>query len=74
MDDNIKQTLPSKNKEDDLAHELDYTKDLLKLITSDASLSEVPAKQRLNMLKETCFSDIEDHHTTSKMQMPPHWS
>lgn len=59
MDDNIKQTLPSKNKEDDLAHELDYTKDLLKLITSDASLSEVPAvKQRLNMLKET-LSDIE---------------
>ena len=43
MDDNITQTLPSKNKEDDLAHELDYTKDLLKLITSDASLSEVPA-------------------------------
>lgn len=66
MDDNIKQTLPSKNKEDDLAHELDYTKDLLKLITSDASLSEVPAvKQRLNMLKET-LSDIEDHYTTSK--------
>lgn len=70
MDDNIKQTLPSKNKEDDLAHELDYTKDLLKLITSDASLSEVPAvKQRLNMLKET-LSDIEDHYTTSRMQMP----
>lgn len=66
MDDNITQTLPSKNKEDDLAHELDYTKDLLKLITSDASLSEVPAvKQRLNMLKET-LSDIEDHYTTSK--------
>ncbi|WP_106811397.1 IS1182 family transposase [Prevotella merdae] len=66
MDDNIKETLPAKNEDDDLVHELDYTKDLLNHITSDSCLSEVPAvKQRLNMLKET-LADIEDHYTTSK--------
>lgn len=66
IDGQIKGSLPAKNEDDDLVHELDYTKDLLKAIASDSSLSEVPAvKQRLNMLKET-LSDIEDHYTTSK--------
>lgn len=66
INDDIKEKLPAKNNDDDLVHELDYTKSLLEKVTSEKSLSEVPAvKQRLNMLKET-LSDIEDHYTASK--------
>lgn len=66
MDENIKDSLPAKNDDDDLVHELDYTKGLLEYMASDESLANVPAvKQRLNMLKET-LEDIEDHYTTSK--------
>lgn len=66
MDESIKDKLPAKNEDDDLVHELDYTKELLKYAESDESLASVPAvKQRLNMLKET-REDIEDHYTSSK--------
>lgn len=66
MDENIKDSLPRKNEDDDLVHEVDYTKDLLKHLTSDESLADVPAiKQCLNILKET-LDDVEDHYTTSK--------
>lgn len=65
IDDEIKDSLPVKNEDDDLMHELDYTKALLQKVTSNKCLSETPAvKQRLNMLKET-LSDIEDHYTAS---------
>lgn len=65
-DEEIKGTLPEKNEDDDLVHELDYTKGLLNIVSGNASVTEVPAvKQRINMLKET-LEDIEDHYTTSK--------
>ena len=65
-DEDIKERLPKKNEDDDLLHELDYTKELLDVVSDNASIVEVPAvKQRINMLKET-LEDIEDHYTTSK--------
>ena len=65
-DEAIKNTLPEKNPDDDLEHELDYTKDLLNVVSSNQMLAEVPKiKERLNMLKEV-LSDIEDHYVTSK--------
>ena len=65
-DENIKGSLPKKNEDEDLVHELDYTKELLDIVSDQASLAEIPAvKQRLNLLRET-LADIEDHYTTSK--------
>ena len=65
-DETIKNTLPEKNTDDNLEHELDYTKDLLDVVGSNPCLAEVPKiKERLNMLKEV-LSDIEDHYVTSK--------
>ena len=65
-DETIKNTLPEKNTDDNLEHELDYTKDLLDVVGSNPCLAEVPKiKERLNILKEV-LSDIEDHYVTSK--------
>lgn len=65
-DEDIKDTLPKKNEDDDLVKELDYTKELLDIVSGNTGIAEVPAvKQRINMLKET-LEDIEDHYTTSK--------
>lgn len=65
-DEDIKETLPKKNEDDDLVKELDYTKELIDIVSGNAGIAEVPAvKQRINMLKET-LEDIEDHYTTSK--------
>lgn len=65
-DDTIKDSLPNKNDDDNLEHELDYTRGLLKAVASNESLSNAPKiKERLNMLKEV-LTDIEDHYTTSK--------
>lgn len=65
-DDSIKDSLPSKNTDDNLEHELAYTKGLLEVVSSTPALVEVPKiKERLNMLKEV-LSDIEDHYVTSK--------
>ena len=65
-DETIKNTLPEKNTDDNLEHELDYTKDLLNVVGSNPCLAEVPKiKERLNILKEV-LSDIEDHYVTSK--------
>lgn len=65
-DEAARDNLPLKNTDDDLEHELDYTKALLDAVGSNPSLSEVPKiKERLNMLKEV-LSDIEDHYVTSK--------
>ena len=41
VDESIKDKLPSKNTDDELEHELDYTKDLLDVVNSNPSLSEV---------------------------------
>lgn len=65
-DDRIKDTLPKKNEDDDLVHELDYTKELLDIVSANVYIAEIPVvKQRLNLLRET-LTDIEDHYTTSK--------
>ena len=65
-DEDIKDALPKKNGDDDLVKELDYTRDLLDIVSGNAGIAGVPAvKQRINMLKET-LEDIEDHYTTSK--------
>ena len=65
-DETVKDVLPAKNTDDDLGRELDYTKDLLKVVSSKPMLAEIPkVKERLNMLKEV-LSDIEDHYVTSK--------
>jgi len=65
-DEGVKGTLPKKNEDDDLVHEMDYTKELLDIVSGNICISEIPdVKQRINMLKET-LEDIEDHYTTSK--------
>lgn len=65
-DEGVKGTLPKKNEDDDLVHEMDCTKELLDIVSGNICIAEVPAvKQRINMLKET-LEDIEDHYTTSK--------
>lgn len=65
-DEGMKDTLPKKNEDEDLVHELDYTRELLNIVSDHSCIAEVPAvKQRLNLLKET-LTDIEDHYTTSK--------
>lgn len=65
-DETEKSNLPSKNTDDNIEHELDYTKALLDVVSSNPSLAEIPkVKERLNMLKEV-LADIEDHYMTSK--------
>ena len=65
-DESIMGSLPKKNDDEDLVHELDYTKELLDIVSDHACLAEIPAvKQRLNLLRET-LADVEDHYTTSK--------
>ena len=66
VDDSLKGTLPDKNEDDDLKHELEYTVQLIDRIEKEEILINIPKiKERLNMLKET-EEDIEDHYTTSK--------
>lgn len=65
-DESIKETLPAKNTDDDLEHELAYTQSLVDKVSEDEILINIPKiKERLNMLKET-LDDIQDHYTTSK--------
>ena len=65
-DESIKDNLPDKNVDDDLGHELDYTKALLDVVLANERLINVPkVKEPLNMLRET-LADIEDHYVTSK--------
>ena len=65
-DESIKGALPKKNENENLVHELDYTKELLDVVSGHSCIAEIPAvKQRLNLLRET-LADIEDHYTTSK--------
>lgn len=65
-EESVKDSLPPKNTDDELEHELDYTKELLDVAGSNPTLAEVPKiKERINMLKEV-LADIEDHYVTSK--------
>ena len=66
FNDEVKESLPEKNEDNDLSHELKYTRDLVDSVSSNAVLSNVPKiKERLNMLKEVA-DDIEDHYTISR--------
>ncbi len=66
FNDKMKDSLPAKNEDNDLGHELEYSHSLLNAVSSNAVLSAVPKiKERLNMLKEV-MEDVEDHYTTSK--------
>ena len=65
-DEHIKETLPEKNTDDDLEHEMSYTQALIDKVSEDEIRINIPKiKERLNMLKET-LDDIRDHYTTSK--------
>ena len=65
-DESIRETLPAKNTDDDLEHELAYTQALIDKVSEDEIRIHIPKiKERLNMLKET-LDDIQDHYTTSK--------
>ncbi|WP_321518370.1 IS1182 family transposase [uncultured Bacteroides sp.] len=65
VEESIKEGLPLKNEDDDLEHELDYTKALFEVVSDNETLVNVPkVRERLNMLKET-LSDIEDHYVSS---------
>ena len=62
----IKDSLPAKNTDDNLEHELAYTQSLLDKVSEDKILIHIPKiQERLNLLKET-LEDIQDHYTTSK--------
>lgn len=65
-DEHIKETLPEKNTDDDLEHEMSYTQTLIDKVSEDEIRINIPKiKERLNMLKET-LDDIRDHYTTSR--------
>ena len=66
MDESIKESLPSKNEDDDLEHELIYTQALVDKVCEDKILINVPKiKERLNLLTET-LEDIKERYTISK--------
>ncbi len=65
IDESIKTTLPAKNTDNELEHELEYTQQLITTISEDEIIINYPkVKERLNMLKES-IEDIADHYTTS---------
>lgn len=66
VDEKIKESLPAKNEDNDIEHEIEYTQLLVDKIASDEQLVNIPKiSERLNMLRET-LDDIQDHYTTSK--------
>jgi transposase len=65
VEESIKESLPLKNTDDDPEHETDYTKALLKVVSDNLTLVNIPKiRERLNMLRET-LSDIEGHCVSS---------
>jgi transposase len=68
IDDTMKDRMPKKNTTDKIEKEIQYCKELEKLIESNQSLSYVPAvKEKLNLLKETVQDTNEAYrHTLSK--------
>lgn len=66
IDEGRKGTLPQKNEDDNLEHEMEYAGDLLNHLASEPLISEIPAvKEKMNLLAET-VDDIKDHYNTSK--------
>lgn len=65
-DESVKESLPPKNEDDDLEHELAYTQALVDKVSEDEILVHIPKiKERLSLLKET-LEDIQERYTTSK--------
>jgi len=65
IDDSIKNTLPKKNEDSDLEHELTYSHSLINHLKDNEVLTSIPKiKEKLNLLKET-LDDIADHYTLS---------
>ena len=57
----VKYTLPQKDTDDELEHEIDYTKALLDVVGSYTIFSEVPkTRECLNMLEEVLVDIIRD--------------
>lgn len=65
-DETIKDSLPKKNEDSNLEHELDYTQSLIECLGAHEVLTHLPkVKEKLNLLKET-ICDISERYTTSK--------
>lgn len=65
-DKDVKTTLPPKNEDNDLEHELAYSQSLADRIKENEHLCVIPKiKEKLNLLKET-LEDIADHYTVSE--------
>jgi hypothetical protein len=65
-DDSIKDSLPGKNEDSDLEHELTYSHTLVNHLKENERLTSIPKiREKLNLLRET-LDDIADHYTTSK--------
>ena len=66
IDEDRKGTLPEKNEDDNLEHEMEYADILIEHLRTDPFISEIPAvKEKINLLVET-VDDIKDHYNTSK--------
>jgi len=65
VDDSIKDSLPCKNEDNDLEHELGYSQSLVNHLEDNIQLTSIPKiKEKLNLLRES-LEDIADHYTTS---------
>jgi len=65
MDESIKDSLPKKNEDNDLEHELSYSQELVNHLKDNELLTSIPKiKEKLNLLRET-LDDIADHYTLS---------
>ena len=66
FDDQSKERMPQKNNSNELEKELNYCKELERIIEKEQTLSAIPAvKEKLNLLKET-IEDTQENFTLSK--------
>jgi len=64
-DESIKDSLPEKNEDNDLEHELSYSHELINHLKDNEMLTSIPKiREKLNLLRET-LDDIADHYTVS---------
>ncbi|MDH6344337.1 MULTISPECIES: transposase, partial [unclassified Parabacteroides] len=65
IDEEIESSLPEKNTDDDLEHEISYSQRLIDHLKENEVLSHIPLiKEKLNLLRES-LDDIADRYTTS---------
>ena len=65
VDESVKDSLPEKNGDTDLEHELTYSYELVNHLKDNEMLTSIPKiKEKLNLLRET-LDDIADHYTLS---------